>query len=268
MEAIMDTLELRWWLGAIVGGAGCGLAGFFLLALDLPFLAVCLAHAALAGAVLGQVAGVSPTLCAFAGALIAAALLGPAADRMRVPAATLSGILFSLSLGLAFLGIGLAGNGRAPAMSLLWGNLLLLDWPRLAAVAAVTLSGVVLSAVFLKEIKAVLFSRTVAWSCGLPASAIVYALIAWCGLAITVNLEAVGGLMLYSLLVNPAAAARQLTDRFSRALVLAGVLAAGSAAGGLLLSLRLDWPAGASIVLVSSAVFAAAALGRGVLRTK
>jgi len=261
----METLELRWWLGAILGGAGCGIAGFFLLALDLPFLAVCLAHAALAGAVLGQVAGFPPTVCAFGGALLAAVLLGPAADRARVPAATLSGILFSLSLGLAFLGIGLAGGGRSPVMALLWGNLLLLDWLRLAAMAAVTLSGVVLSLVFLKELKAVLFSRPVAWSCGLPASAIVYALIAWCGLAITVNLEAVGGLMLYSLLVNPAAAARQFTDGFSRALVLAAVLAAGSAAGGLGLSLGLDWPAGASIVLVSSAVFAVAAVGRALV---
>jgi len=53
-------------------------------------------------------------------------------------------------------------------MALLWGNLLLLDWMRLAAMAAVTLSGVVLSLVFLKELKAVLFSRPVAWSCGLP----------------------------------------------------------------------------------------------------
>jgi manganese/iron transport system permease protein len=261
----MDTLELRWWLGAVLAGAGCGLAGFFLLALDLPFLAVCLAHAALAGAVLGHLAGLSPEACAFAGALLTAALLGPVADRVRVPAATLSSILFSLGLGVAFLGIGLTGGVRAPAMSLLWGNLLLLDWPRLAAIGAVTASGIVLSLLFLKELKAVLFSRAVAWSCGLPAGAIAYALIAWCGLAITVNLEAVGGLMLYSLLVNPAAAARQLSDRFSRALVLSALLAAGSAAGGLALALGIDWPAGASIVLVSSAVFAVAA-GLRVLR--
>ena len=68
--------------------------------------------------------------------------------------------------------------------------------------------------------------------------------------------------MLYSLLVNPAAAARQLTDRFSRALALTVLLAAGSAAGGLALAMGLDWPAGASIVLVSSGMFAAAAIVR------
>lgn len=252
----MEPLELRWWLGAVLGGAGCGIAGFFLLALDLPFLAVCLAHAALAGAVLGHLAGLSPTVCAFAGAILVAVILGPAADRARVKTDTLSGILFSLSLGLAFLGIGLAGGDRSPVMSLLWGNLLLLDWPRLVVIGVVTISGGVVSIVFLKEIKAVLFSRTVAWSCGLPAGVIIYALITWCGLAITVNLEAVGGLMLYALLINPAAAAYQLTDRFNHALALAALLAAGSAAGGLLLALQLNWPAGASIVLASSALFA------------
>lgn len=256
----MDGLELRWWAGALLGGAGCGLAGFYLLALDLPFLAVCLAHAALAGAVLGQAFGGSPLPWAFAGAMMAALLIGPAADRARLPAATLSSILFSLSLGLAFLGLGLSRDGRTTSMALLWGNLLFLDWPRLTLTATVTLSGIVLSRLYLKELKAVLFDRGLAWSCGLPAGIIVYGLIAWCGMAITANLEAIGGLMLYSLLVNPAAAARRCTEHFATALVLSAVFAAGSAAGGLALALVLDWPAGASIVIVSSALFAVSAL--------
>lgn len=253
-------LELRWWAGAILGGAGCGLAGFYLLALDLPFLAVCLAHAALAGAVLAQSLGAAPLPWAFAGALLATVIIGPASDRARLPAATLTSILFSLSLGIAFLGIGLAGEGRTASMALLWGNLLFLDWMRLALTASVTLSGIVLSRLYLKELKAVLFDRSLAWSCGLPAGAIVYALIGWCGLAITANLEAIGGLMLYSLLINPAAAARRCTHRFSSALIMSTLFAAGSAAAGLGLALLLNWPAGASIVIVSSALFAVTTL--------
>ena len=258
----METLEVRWWLGAVLGGAGCGLAGFYLLALDLPFLAVCLAHAALAGAVLASAFGAPSLPWAFAGAMLAALLLGPAADRSRLPAATLSSILFSLSLGLAFLGLGLAQDGRTASMALLWGNLLFLDWTRLALTGAVTLSGALLSRLFLKELKAVLFDRALAWSSGLPAGAIVYALIGWCGLAITANLEAVGGLMLYSLLINPAAAARRCTDRFGPALALSALFAAGSAAAGLGVALALNWPAGASIVLVSSALFVGTTLRR------
>ena len=258
----MTDLTLKWWLAAVLGGAGCGLAGFFLLALNVPFLAVCLAHAALAGAVLALALGWPVLPGAFGGALLAAAVLGPLADRVRVGANVMSGLLFSLTLGLAFLGIGLMDTARAPAMGLIWGNLLLLDWGRLAAVAAVTVTGLAMTAVYLRPLRAVLFDRRIAWTSGLPAGAITYALLAWCGLAVTVNLEAVGGLMLYSLLVNPAAAARQITTKFSAVLALSVGLAAGSACGGLALSLGLGWPAGASIVLVSSGVFAVAAVPR------
>ncbi|MFA5266322.1 MAG: metal ABC transporter permease [Opitutaceae bacterium] len=258
----MTPIELRWWLGALAGGVGCGLAGFLLLSLDLPFLAVCLAHAALAGAVIGQASGISPTLCAFVGSLLASIILGPASDRLRMQVATLTSILFSLSLGLAFLVLGLSAESRSASMALLWGNLLLLDWPRLAVVCIVCLVGLAAALVFRRPLKAALFSRSLAWSCGLPAGAIIYATIAWCGLAITVNLEAIGGLMLYSLLINPAAAARQLTDRFNLALFLSIFLAALSSAGGLGLAIVLQWPAGASIVLASTAVFLLSAVWR------
>jgi len=256
----MAELELRWWLGAVIGGASCGLAGFLLLSLDLPFLAVCLAHAALAGAVIGQAAGFSPALCAFGGAFLAALVLGPAADRLRLNTSLFSSILFSLSLGLAFLVLGLSTESRTASMALLWGNLLLLDWPRLVGVTVVGTVGVLGAWLFRRPLKACLFSRSISWLSGLPAGAVIYAVITWCGLAITVNLEAIGGLMLYSLLINPSAAARQLTSRFDRVLILSIVLAAASAAAGLGLAIRLAWPAGASIVLASCTLFILASL--------
>ena len=127
-------------------------------------------------------------------------------------------------------------------------------------------TGAGLAAVFAKEVKAVLFHRRLAWMSGVPASAIFYGLLLWCGLAVTVNLQAVGGLMLYSLVVNPAAAARQITDRYEASFAWTVGLAVASACGGLGLSLAAGWPAGASIVLVSSALFAPAVAARLVRR--
>ena len=262
----MMALELKWWLAAVLGGAGCGLAGFYLVALNLPFLGICLAHAALAGAVLGIALGWPPLPCAMAAAMLVAAVLGPVADRVRVAINTLSGILFSFTLGLAFLGIGLMGTARSEVLGLLWGSLLLLRWADVAALAVVLAAGVGLSAVFAKEVKAVLFDRRLAWMSGVPASAVFYGLLLWCGLAVTVNLQAVGSLMLYSLVVNPAAAARQITGRYDAALGWTVALAVASACGGLGLSLTAGWPAGASIVMVSSALFALAVAARLVRR--
>jgi manganese/iron transport system permease protein len=262
----MSALVFKWWLAAVLGGACCGLAGFYLVALNVPFLGICLAHAALAGAVGAIAFGLPPLPCALGAALVVAALLGPVADRARVAANTLSGILFSFTLGLAFLGIGLVGTARSEVLGLLWGSLLLLRWVDVTAVATVLALGAALAVVFAKEVKAVLFHRRLAWMSGVPASAVFYGLLLWCGLAVTVNLQAVGGLMLYSLVVNPAAAARQITDRYEASLAWTIGLAVAAACGGLGLSLAIGWPAGASIVLVSSALFALAVTARLVRR--
>jgi manganese/iron transport system permease protein len=170
----------------------------------------------------------------------------------------MAGVLFSLSLGLAFLGIGIMATHRGEALGLMWGNLLLLRWGDVIALAVVAATGGLLVWRFLPLLRAVLFDRHIARASGLPAAVFVYALLAWSGLAVAVNLEAVGGLMLYSLLINPAAAARQLSERFVTTLLLSVVLSITCAVGGLGLAIALEWPAGASIVLVSSLVFAGA----------
>ena len=124
----MTALQAKWLLTALVGGAGCGLAGFLLISLNLPFMGVCLAHAALAGAVLAHFLGTPVVGTALAFSLGVAALVGPLADRTRTHANTVMSILFSLTLGLAFLGIGLLQDQRSELLGLMWGNLLLVRW--------------------------------------------------------------------------------------------------------------------------------------------
>ena len=252
----MTALHLKWLLAALLGGAGCGLAGFILVALNLPFLGVCLSHAALAGAVLAYVIGTPVLPTALAAALATAVLIGPLADRTRTQANTVMSILFSLTLGLAFLGIGLLQDQRSDVLSLMWGNLLLVQWRDLIPLAAAWLLPLVLLTTCGRWIKAVLFDRELARAAGLHATALYYALIILCGFTVTVNLNVVGGLMLYSLLTNPAVAALQLARGYRGGLLLAMVLGALSAIGGLALSFARNWPAGASIVLVSSLIYA------------
>jgi manganese/iron transport system permease protein len=252
----MTALQLKWLLTALIGGAGCGLAGFLLISLSLPFMGVCLAHAALAGAVLAYYLGTPVLGTALAASLAVAALVGPLADKTRTHANTVMSILFSLTLGLAFLGIGLMQDRRSELLGLMWGNLLLVRWADLPPLALAWLLPLILLVVFAKETKAVLFDREMARASGIHAAAIYYAIIALCGFTVTVNLNIVGGLMLYSLLTNPAVAAMQVAQTYRGAVIGSMALGALCAAGGLLLSFGLNWPAGASIVLVSSLVYA------------
>lgn len=260
----MNELILKWLLAGLLGGAGCGLAGLLLVAMNLPFMGVCLAHAALAGAVLAYFLGTPVLVTALSVSLITASVIGPMADRMRVHANTMMSILFSLMLGLAFLGIGLMQDKRADLFGLMWGNLLLVQWRDLGPLFVALALPLVLLARYRREVQAVLFDREIARASGIHASAFYYVIIALCGLAVTVNLHIVGGLMLYSLLTNPAVAALQMGRGYRQVVALAVIFGALSAVGGLAASWVFNWPAGASIVVVSSLVYVAATLMRSV----
>ncbi len=263
----MNPFLLKILLGGVLGGAGCALVGFFLVNLQLPFLSVCLSHAAMAGAVAATLLGLPPLPVAFAGALLAAILLGPISDATRASVNTVTAILFTFSMGLVFLGIGLMPGPKSEILSLIWGSILLVRRQDVIGMGAAFFVAALVVGLFYKEFKAILFDRRLAAASGIRANLLFYVLLVVTGGVITVNLYTIGGLMLFSLLVNPAAAALQLGVRFRLALLLSMLFGVISSGCGLWISFLFGWPAGASIVIVSSVLFATSVIAR-VLRRR
>lgn len=238
---------------ALIGGGSAGLLGVFVVGMRMPFLAVGAAHFALAGAVFGELASLPHQPCAFVGAVIGAGALGAALRRRTLDPNLAIGVLFSLSMGLAFLGIGLAEGPRSSLLGLLWGSLLFVDAQQLGWIVASAVGLVVFVMAFDARLRTMLFSRELA--AVLFNEGLLFGLfLVLASAVITVNLETVGGLMLYSLISNPAVAALRVARSYRSALALGGAFGSLSALGGFLLAYWLDLPAGACIVLVSSAI--------------
>jgi len=261
-------------VGGLLAGGSSGLLSVYIVGMRIPFLGVCVAHAALAGAVFGSLAGLDGAtllLPALGGAALTALALGLADPRkIHMDANIIMGLLFSVTMGLAFVGFGLfsvLGRSDNDVRSLLWGSLTYCRWSDvyLMLAAAVALGLFVL--VFGKEMRAILFSRTDAQAVGIRATAVWTGFLILTAVLMTVNFQTVGGLMIYSLITNPAAAAFQLVKGTGRAMLLAVAIGAASGLGGFLLSAVTDLPSGAVIVLLSSAFVAAAALARRFIRT-
>ena len=79
-------------------------------------------------------------------------------------------------------------------------------------------------------------------------------------LTIVSALKAVGIILVIAMLIAPGATAYLLTDRFDRMLLIALVVAMGSAALGTIVSFHIDGATGACIVLVQAFVFVLAFL--------
>jgi manganese/iron transport system permease protein len=216
---------------------------------------VCMSHAAFAGALLGLWLGFNPLLGAFGVSLAAAAIIGPLADRGELSPETSVGVIFSLMLGLAFLFMGLMPGTKSGALELLWGSIL--TNTRGDVILLGVVAGVVVGLVFAfyKEFQATVFHRDMARSVGIPATIILYGILFLTGATITASLRSIGGLLIFSLILNPAAAAYQLTYSMKRMFLLSAGFAVLSGWIGLLMSYLFNIPSGATIVIVSSAIF-------------
>jgi manganese/iron transport system permease protein len=247
-------------IAAFLGGIACGTIGVFVVLLHMPFIGVCMAHAAFAGALLGLWLGFNPLLGAFIFSLLSAAIIGPLADRGQLGPETSVGIIFSLMLGLAFLFIGLMPGTKSAALDLLWGSILTNTRNDVIFLGIITFVVVGVVLIFYKEIKATVFNRSLALSVGIPATLILFGILFLTGATITASLQSIGGLLIFSLILNPAAAAYQLTYSIKRMFLLSAGLGVLSGWIGLLFSYLLDIPSGATIVITSSLIFLLAAI--------
>lgn len=239
----------------LCAGASCGLVGVFVVAMHLSFLGVCIAHAAFAGALMGVWLQWNPLVCATAFSLIAACVVGPLADRGELTPDTSVGVIFSLMLGLAFLFLGLTPGSKTEALALFWGSILTVSRQDLIVLILTTLVVGSLVLLFFKEIQAVVCHRRTAIAVGIPASVVFYGMLLAAAGTVAVSLPSMGGLLIYSLILNPAAAAYQLSYRLRTVFLLAALFGVVSSWMGLFASYVWDLPAAASIVLVSSALF-------------
>lgn len=257
-------IDIVFWapvlVGGMVAGATTGAVGASIVGMRVPFVGVCISHMALTGAVFGALAGMTGTWLlapALVGAIAGALLVGLFGGRQQgADSNIVIGVLFSASMGLAFLGIGLFGVvGRSDneVRNLLWGSLTFCRWHDVAIMAAVGLVAMLLLAACAKELRALMFSREHAAAAGVPTALVWSGFLVVTAAVLTVNFQTVGGLMIYSLMTNPAVASFALVSGHTRSTIVSATIGAGCSLVGFLVSAMTDLPTGATIVLVSSA---------------
>ena len=242
-------------LASLLCGVSCSVIGVFIVTMRIPFIGVAMSHASMTGAVFALLLGINPFWSGFALAAATSLAVGPLTDRIRMDPNISLGIIFSLCMGLAFLGIGLAAEPKNEMMGLVWGNILLLSRPDLLRMALITFGVLLVTVLFYKEFKAVIFSRSLAAAVGIRERLVYYMLLLLCGATVTANLDTVGGLMLFSMIINPAAAAYQLTYKLNILFFIAAGFGIISAGMGLMFSAFFNLPSGSCVVICSCALF-------------
>lgn len=242
----------------VLVGAACGAVGVWVLHFGNAILAESFTHALLPGLVLAAMLGAGLTLGALAGVGAAYLLLLVAmrAPRTSVQSAHSTSVTTLLASG-ALLATG--GSGIEGFEHLLFGDPLAVTTGDVISAAALA-AGIAVALIALHgQFTALAFDSGAAPSLGVSAGAVSAAALALLAVSVAVAANVLGSLLALALVTGPAFAAAALARRIAVSLLLAAVIGAATAIGGLYLSYYADLPAGASIALVicSAAVLAA-----------
>ncbi len=250
-------------IAGLLAGILCGVLGFFVVLKRLSFIGVGISHSAFGGIAIGVVLGCEPLLAAAIFATLVAWGIGWLSRAGRLHEDTTIGILFSSAMALGVALISLSHTYQVDLFGYLFGNILSVsdgDLWLLAGMCVVVLAAVGL---LFKEFLFVAFDEEVARASGLPVTALSFVLLTCLALAVVAAIRVVGIILVEALLVIPAAIGYQLARGYRSMLCIAVLSAVLSALMGLFVSYFFNVAAGATIVLVLTAVFfGAVALSR------
>jgi len=251
-------------LGSATLGLLAGMLGAFAVLRRQSLLGDAVSHAALPGIVLAfMLTGAKTPLVLMVGAALAgwaASLLVMLIVRTtRVKTDTALGLVLSVFFGGGMVLMSVvqrsAGAGQAGLESFLFGQAAAMLSDDLITMAV--LGGVVLLVLTLlwKEFKLLSFDPAFAGALGLPVRVLDVALTTLLVIAIVTGLQTVGVVLMSALIVAPAAAARQWTDRLGVLVLLSGFFGAVSGlAGAVLSSVVPRLPTGPTIILVVTSI--------------
>jgi manganese/iron transport system permease protein len=242
-------------VAALLVGVLCSVMGTYVILRKLSFIGDGIAHASFAGIVIAYLRGIDFHIGAAIVAVLTALGIGVVHRKGKISLDTTIGVLFT---GAFALGIFLMSRQRNYAIDLnsfLFGDILTVGPQDLVAIVVLGLLVAIAIVVLYRALLYTSFDPIVAQASGINAPAIEYGLLVMLALTIIISLQAVGIVLVAALLVTPAAAAYQLTTRFSRMMGLSALFGAFCAVGGLYFSYYLRSSSGATIVLLATILF-------------
>lgn len=264
--AIALGYQPNWWpiltsafMGnALIGGTivalAAGLIGYFVVVRRTAFAAHALAHIGFPGAtgavLLGAPVGAGLAVFCIAGALVIGALGKRATDREVV-----TGTVLAMATGLGLFFNSLATKSSSTVTNVLFGNLLAVSRGQLVSFAILlAVLGLSIGAVY----RPLLFASVnplVAEAKGVPVRALSMMFMALLGVTVTMAVQAVGTLLLFALVVTPAATAIMLTPRPVAAMSASTAISLTAVWLGLGASAMFNLPPSFPIVTIACAVW-------------
>ena len=246
----LDTLSAPFMTNAFIAGLcialAAGVMGYFTIARRSTFAAHALAH-------IGLPVSLGMGVFALGGALVIGAL-GKRVSEREIATGTV--LAFATGLGLFF--ARLSSSASQQMQSILFGSILTITTGQIIGFAVFDVLLLALLAIIYRPLLFSSLDEQVAQAKGVPIGLMNVAFMAIMAGVITIAVPAVGTLLIFALVITPAATANILAGSPFKAMVIASVLCLVSIWAGLVLSAMFPAPPSFIIVTLSTLFWAIA----------
>jgi zinc transport system permease protein len=254
MNLIPDFL-----LFALIGGLGLAIVsaplGVFMVWQRQSYFAATLAHSALFGISIGLFLQLDLTISVIAISVIIGALIFWLNQTKELSSDTLLGIMAHSSLALGLILISLQDAVQIDLMGYLFGDILSI---KLSDLVLIALTGLLVSFFFLKQWKSMLnitLNAELAKVEGVQVKKVQLQFILLLAFMIALSMKIVGVLLVTSLLIIPAAAARPIAKSPEQMMLFSMLIGCLAVVTGIGSSFFVDIPTGPAIVTAATAMF-------------
>lgn len=245
----MSPLTLQLITGTVVG-LGAGYLGAFMILRRMSLVGDALSHVALPGIAVALLFSINPFIGAFAALLMGISGVWLLEKNTALPSETLVGIFFTVSLAL-----GILLTPKPELLEALFGDV------SKVALSDVVVSGILVVVMFIimssisRWVVLGTISKDLTQSMNIKLNRNNYLFLLLVAVVVALGLKTTGTLLMGSLVIIPAAAAKNISQNLSSYTKLSALFGAVASFVGIYLAARLALPAGAIVVLSAGVIF-------------
>ena len=238
-----------------------GVVGYFLVLRGQTFAGHALSHVGFTGATGAVLVGMSPLWGMIGFTLVAGIGMGALGEKLTGRDVAI-GVILTLSLGFGLLFLHFFTAYASQATALLFGNVLGVNHDTLVVLAGLAVVSLGALAIIMRPLLFASLQPELAEAKGVSLRLVSILFLAITALAVAASTQIVGVLLVFALMVGPAAAAQNVATRLSTGVLLAAVFALVQAWLGLTLAYYTDWPTSFWITILAAGVYGLSLLGR------
>ncbi|MDD2785475.1 MAG: metal ABC transporter permease [Patescibacteria group bacterium] len=242
-------------LAGLILGALLAILGIFVVLRRMAFFSDGIAHASLAGVAVGVLANTNPLLTALGISAVLAVIMAWLERKTKIASDAIVGLIFTGGMATGVILLALKSGYQPELVSFLFGNILSIQWSELWLM--VVLAALIVAFLLLnyKRLALMVLNPEIAHLSGVPVTLYQTLLYVTVAASAVLGIKMLGVALLSALLIVPVSTAKLIAKSFRGLMLWSVIMSELTVITGIALSIQLNLPTGAVIVLCGLMLF-------------